>query len=112
MISTPHKFFAQQFFLPCRTHLGTIRTMEKTQYHIYKLTLHTSQEHNDILNFSQRYPQLDIRNEFPSEEYLGFYPVYFTVMVIAGSPIELAFLIMFPHARLRTIMHTSASALG
>jgi hypothetical protein len=86
--------------------------MKTTQYRFYKITLETPQQHQEILDFQQRYPQLDIRNDFPTEDYLGFYPVYYTVTVVADTPLELVLLMAFPQAKLRTIMNTTASALG
>lgn len=86
--------------------------MQTTQYRFYKITLYNSQEHQEILDFSQRYPAAEIRNEFSSEDYLGFYPVYYTAVVVADSPLELVLLMAFPQAKLRTIMNTTASALG
>lgn len=84
----------------------------RTEYHCYLITLETSQEYNDLLNFHRNNPSLDITNKFDPllPEYL--YPKQYEVIVPANSPQETAILLCFPQARLRTIFNCATVALG
>ena len=86
---------------------------QHTQYQFYDLVIHDKTEHTNMLAFQQRYPQAQVRNKFNEEDYLGFYPMFYEVMVEDESTLKLAFLMLFPNAILRCIMNCSiAIGLG
>lgn len=86
----------------------------RTQYLYYEITLHSQSAEQEILQFKSRYPQCQVRNKFAAKEYLGFYPVYYEVVVQDDTPLKLAFLMLFPQARLKTIVNSISQlvALG
>lgn len=75
----------------------------------YELTVFNSQQNHEVLQFKQRYPSAEVRNKFSLEDYLGFYPMYYEVVITDDTPLKLAFLMLFPQAKLRTIMNSVVS---
>lgn len=92
----------------------TVNIMEqhRTQYQFYEITVNSNTEHSEILNFAQRYPQVEVRNMFSEKDYLGLYPRYFEVVVEDETSLKLAFIMQFPQAKLRTIINCVSVALG
>jgi hypothetical protein len=81
-------------------------------YELYELTVTSTEEHAEILNFAQRYPQTEVRSMFKQADFSVFYPMYFEVTVEDDTALKLAFLMLFPQARLRTIINCAIVALG
>lgn len=76
----------------------------------YELTVFNSQQNDEVLQFKARYPSVEVHNKFSPEDYLGFYPMYYRVVIEDDTPLKTAFLLLFPQAKLRSITCSYASS--
>lgn len=77
---------------------------QRKQILFYELTVFNSQQNQEVLQFKQRYPSAEVRNKFSPEDYLGFYPMYYEVVIQDDTTLKTLFLMLFPNARLRSII--------
>ena len=84
----------------------------RTQFLFYQVTVHSPAEQQAVVQFKSRYPQCQVRNKFSPEDYMGFYPMYYEVVVKDHTSLKLAFLLMFPDARLKSIVNSATQLIA
>lgn len=73
----------------------------------YEISIYNQQQLDDLTQFAYRYPAAEINSKFSEKDYLGFYPRYYEIVIPGDTPLNTAFLMMFPTARLRSITNFS-----
>lgn len=78
-----------------------------TQTFFYELRIYNQQQLDELTQFAELYPAAEINSKFSEKDYLGFYPRYYEIVIPGDTPLNTAFLMLFPTARLRSITNFS-----